>query len=68
MDPPLETAERLAELCKENGETVIWDPGVYSELELEALVPTLRNVDYFILNHLEYENLLGTSDPSLVGA
>ena len=68
MDPPLETAERLAELCKEKGETVIWDPGVYSELELDALVPTLRNVDYFILNHLEYENLLGTCDPGLVGA
>ncbi len=68
MDPPLETAERLAELCKENDATVIWDPGVYSELELDALVPTLRNVDYFVLNHLEYENLLGTCDPSLVGA
>ena len=68
MDPPLETAERLAELCKENMETVIWDPGVYAELGLESLAPTIRNVDYFVLNHLEFENLLATSDPREVGA
>jgi sugar/nucleoside kinase (ribokinase family) len=41
----------------------MWDPGVYAEHGLETLLPTLRNTDYFILNHLEYENLLGTSDP-----
>ncbi|MCW3991604.1 MAG: PfkB family carbohydrate kinase [Candidatus Bathyarchaeota archaeon] len=68
MDPPLETAEALAGLCKENGDLVIWDPGVYAELELEALAATIRNVDYFILNHLEFDNLLGTSEPEQVGA
>ena len=68
MDPPLETAERLAEICKENKITVIWDPGVYAEQGLDELAPTIRNVDYFILNHLEFENLLGTSDPRQVGA
>jgi len=68
MDPPLDTAECLAALCKEHGVTVIWDPGVYSELGLEALTPTMRNVDYFVLNHLEFENLLGTSDPREVAA
>ena len=67
MDPPLEAAERLAERCKEHGVLVIWDPGVYAGLGLEALIPTLRNTDYFILNHLEFENLLGTSDPHEVG-
>jgi len=61
MDPPLETARCLAELCKEHSVTVIWDPGVYAELGLDALMPTLINTNYFILNHLEYENLLGTS-------
>ena len=66
MDPPIETAEKLAQLCKENGVKVIWDPGVYAEEGLEALLPTLKNVDYFILNHIEYENLLGTSDPKNV--
>ncbi len=63
MDPPLETAKALAELSKEEGNRVIWDPGVYAELGLAALKGVLRNVDYFILNHLEFEGLLGTSDP-----
>lgn len=67
MDPPLEVAEALAGLCAESGTIVIWDPGVYAELGLEALSPTLRNIDYFILNHLEFENLLGTSNPVMVG-
>ena len=66
MDPPIETAKKLAELCKKNGVKVIWDPGVYAEEGLEALLTTLVNVDYFILNHIEYENLLGTSDPKKV--
>lgn len=60
MDPPLETARYLAELCRKHRVIVIWDPGVYAELGLEVLTPTLINTDYFILNHLEYENLLGT--------
>jgi ribokinase len=68
MDPPLETAEGLAELSSDRGATVIWDPGVYAELGVEALSPTLQYVDYFILNHLEFESFLGTSDPREVGA
>ena len=66
MDPPIETAEKLAELCKKHGVKVIWDPGVYAEEGIDVLLPTLRNVDYFILNHIEYENLLGTSEPKMV--
>ncbi len=66
MDPPLEAAEALAAACRMYGVTVMWDPGVYAEKGLETLLPTLRNTDYFILNHLEYENLLGTSDPRRV--
>jgi ribokinase len=67
MDPPLETAESLAELCSGSGSTVIWDPGVYAELGIEALSPALKHVDYFVLNHLEYENFMGTSEPEEVG-
>ena len=67
MDPPLETAEAMAELCQSHGVTVIWDPGVYAELGIEALSHVLGNVDYFILNHIEFENLLDTSDPVEVG-
>jgi ribokinase len=66
MDPPIEAAEALAATCRMHGVTVMWDPGVYAEHGLETLLPTLRNTDYFILNHLEYENLLGTSVPKQV--
>jgi ribokinase len=66
MDPPMEAAQALAALCRKHGATVIWDPGVYAEKGLEAILPTLRNTDYFVLNHLEYESLLGTSDPKEV--
>jgi len=68
MDPPLDTAERLAGMCKEGGKEVIWDPGIYAELGLERLTSTLRNTDYFVLNHLEFESLIGTSDPREIGA
>ena len=66
MDPPLETAEGLAKLCSSSGSTVIWDPGVYAELGIEALSPALEHVDYFVLNHLEFENFMGTSEPGEV--
>jgi ribokinase len=66
MDPPIATAKRMAEECRRQGVKVIWDPGVYAEEGLHALLPTLENVDYFILNHIEYENLLDTSDPRTV--
>jgi ribokinase len=66
MDPPMEAARTLAALCRRHGVAVIWDPGVYAEKGLDALLPTLRNTDYFVLNHLEYENLLGTSSPKEV--
>ena len=63
MDPPLATAKNFARICVKNGATVIWDPGVYSELGWKALEPTLKYVDYLVLNHLEFEILIGVSDP-----
>jgi ribokinase len=66
MDPPIETAEEMAKICKHANITVIWDPGVYAEKDLKTLLPTLKNTDYLILNHLEFENLLGTSKPDEV--
>lgn len=68
MDPPIETARCLAGICHNYGVTVIWDPGVYAERGLETLMPTLANTDYFILNHLEYENLLGTDSAHKIAA
>lgn len=66
MDPPIETAKSITEICKKYGVKVIWDPGVYAEEGLDALIPIIENVDYFILNNIEYENLLNTSDPKSV--
>jgi ribokinase len=68
MDPPVEAATELARICAENGVVVIWDPGVYANEGFETLMPVLENTDYFILNHVEYENLVGTSDPEKVGS
>ena len=62
MDPPLDTCQRLAELCKEFGNTVTWDPGVLAQSGLKKLSHALSHVDYLVLNKLEYEELLGTSE------
>jgi ribokinase len=67
MDPPLETAIKMAQLGKANDAVVVWDPGVYVELGLEKIVNALTYVDYFILNHIEFKHLLGTNDPKKVG-
>ena len=67
MDPPLATAERMAALGKDSAATVIWDPGVYSDLGVKKLAKTLANTDYFILNRLEFQNLLGTHESRAVG-
>jgi ribokinase len=67
MDPPLATAERMAALGKDSEATIIWDPGVYSDLGVKKLAKTLANTDYFILNHLEFQKLLGTHEPRAVG-
>ena len=68
MDPPLDTCQELAKKCKEPlSKIVIWDPGVLSHHGLSALKSTIKNTDYFILNHIEFQNLLGTSDPKKVG-
>ncbi len=63
MDPPMETAAKLAEISKENKLTVIWDPGVHIRKGLSELSKTLCNTDYFILNHVEFKELMGTCNP-----
>jgi ribokinase len=65
-DPPLETAKTVVKICKRNGIIVIWDPGVYTWKGLNELEPILLNVDYLVLNQLEFENLLGTCEPKEV--
>jgi ribokinase len=68
MDPPLNTCRELAEKCKDSASNIlIWDPGVLSHHDLNALKSTITNIDYFVLNHVEFQNLLGTSNPKEVG-
>jgi ribokinase len=67
MDPPLPTAEKMAELAHASHALVIWDPGVYCAYGLKAIARTLANTDYFILNHVEFQSLLGTNEPTAVG-
>jgi ribokinase len=62
MDPPLETATKLAELAEHDGKKVAYDPGVRSEKGLNMLLPVLTNVDYIISNESEIRNLTGTND------
>ncbi len=68
MDPPLETCQKLAELCGEtHSKHVIWDPGVLAQSGMNSISPILQHVNYFVLNHIEFENLLGTNDPWKIG-
>jgi len=62
MDPPFETALKLAKLGKGMQKIVAWDPGVKSELGLERASPLLRNVDYVVANEAETKHLTGTED------
>jgi len=64
MDPPLETAIKLAEMAKRLNKLVAFDPGVKSELGLAALQPVLKNTDFMISNESEIRNLTGTEDPA----
>ena len=62
MDPPLETAIKLAEMAKQFGIRVTFDPGVKSEMGLVGLQPILRNTDFLVSNESEVRHLTGTED------
>ena len=63
MDPPFETALRLAEQAKLSNKVVAWDPGVKSELGLTKTGQLVRNVDYVIANEFEMVHLTGAREP-----
>jgi len=64
MDPPLETAIKLAEIAKQFDKRVAFDPGVKSEMGLTSLQPVLANTDFLISNESEIRHLTGTEDPA----
>ena len=63
MDPPFETAVKLAEMAKGLEKAVAWDPGVNSELGLEKVEGLVKNVDYLVANEHEVANLTGLKNP-----
>ena len=63
MDPPLETAVKLAQKAKELAKVVTWDPGLNSELGIEKVYALLENVDYVVANEHEIANLGGSKNP-----
>lgn len=63
MDPPFETALKLAKDVKRLGKTVAWDPGIKSTLGAESVRNLVENTDYVVANQSEVKNLTGTNDP-----
>jgi ribokinase len=64
MDPPFETALKLARKAKLLNKTVVWDPGVKSELGVEGVRELLQSVNYVVANESECENLTGVKNPA----
>ena len=62
MDPPFDTAVKLAAQSKRLEKTVVWDPGVKSELGLHNVTAILENVDYVVANESEILNLTGNEN------
>ncbi|HXZ89592.1 MAG TPA: PfkB family carbohydrate kinase [Candidatus Dormibacteraeota bacterium] len=63
MDPPLETAIRMAETAKGLRKVVVWDPGMNSELGIENVRALMKNVDYLVANEHEVANLTAVRNP-----
>ena len=62
MDPPFDTAVKLAAESKRLKKTVVWDPGVKSDLGLHKVTAILENVDYVVANESEILNLTGSEN------
>ena len=64
MDPPFETALKVARSAKLLKKTVAWDPGVKSEQTVKGARELLHVIDYVVANESECENLTGLRDPA----
>ncbi len=62
INPPLETAIKMAQEAKLLGKRITYDPGVNSEKGLDKLQPIIKCTDYIIANESEVKNLTGTED------
>lgn len=64
MDPPFETALRLARYARRNNKIVAWDPGIRSQLGIQGVTELLQNVNYVVANESECKNLTGLGNPT----
>lgn len=64
MNPPFETALKLAQEAQKLGKRIVWDPGVKSRLGPKGSEELIRKVDYVIANESELELLTGSKKPS----
>jgi len=64
MDPPFDTALKLARDARELGKVIVLDPGVKSRRGVKGSEEILRNVDYVVANESEVALLTGTKDRS----
>ena len=64
INPPLETAIKLAQEAKMLGKRIAYDPGLNSEKGLDQLRSIIKCTDYIIANESEIRNLTGTEDSS----
>jgi ribokinase len=62
MDPPLETALRLAREARKLDKVIVWDPGVKSRRGLKDSEEMLQKVDYVLANESEVAFLTGTKN------
>ncbi len=59
MDPPFETALKLAREARELDKVIVWDPGVKSRMGVKSSEEILQKVDYVIANESEVSLLTG---------
>ena len=62
INPPLETAIKLAQEAKVLGKRITYDPGANSEKGLDRLQSIIKCTDYIVANESEIKNLTGTED------
>jgi len=59
MDPPFETALKLAREAQKLDKVIVWDPGVKSRRGVKGSEEMLQNVDYVLANESEVAFLTG---------
>lgn len=62
MDPPYQTALKLAQEARKLGKVIVWDPGIKSKMGVKEVQGLLEKVDYAFANESEISHLTGTKN------